>query len=192
MDRVWILRPAASRAATVALALALAACAAHRPASGRESIDLVRQVADAERAFAKTMADRDLAAFSTFIAEEAVFFGKRTLHGKQQIVDGWKSFYQDPVAPFSWTPEQVEVLPSGKLGFSSGPVLDGGGKRIGTFNSVWRRDPDGKWRVVFDKGCPVCDGKACKLHGLGVCNSTIARAVNVTDRTVAKALFRRE
>jgi hypothetical protein len=25
------------------------------------------------------------------------------------------------------------------------------------FQSVWRLDPDGRWRVVFDKGCDVCD-----------------------------------
>jgi len=31
------------------------------------------------------------------------------------------------------------------------------GKRIGTFNSVWRRGPDGSWQVVFDRGCPDCE-----------------------------------
>ena len=35
---------------------------------------LTQQVADTERAFAKTMADRDAKAFATFIAEETVFF----------------------------------------------------------------------------------------------------------------------
>jgi ketosteroid isomerase-like protein len=31
-----------------------------------------------------------------------------------------------------------------------------GGLRVGTFNSVWRLEADGKWRIVFDKGCPPC------------------------------------
>ncbi len=60
-------------------------------------------------------------------------------------------------APFSWQPEVVEVLASGTLALSSGPVWDPTAKRIGTFNSVWRREPGGQWRVVFDKGCPVCE-----------------------------------
>ena len=60
-------------------------------------------------------------------------------------------------APFSWNPEIVEVLESGTMALSSGPVRDPTGRQIGTFNSIWRHDPDGHWRVVFDKGCPVCD-----------------------------------
>jgi ketosteroid isomerase-like protein len=48
----------------------------------------------------------------------------------------------------------VQVLDSGTLAISSGPVKDPAGKAVGTFNSIWRRDKDGQWRVVFDKGCP--------------------------------------
>jgi ketosteroid isomerase-like protein len=51
----------------------------------------------------------------------------------------------------------VEVNQSGTLGLTSGPVKDPSGKQIGVFNSVWRRDASGGWKVVFDKGCPVCN-----------------------------------
>jgi hypothetical protein len=36
-----------------------------------------------------------------------------------------------------------------------GPVTIGG-KVVAHFTSVWRLDPDGAWRIVFDKGEPVC------------------------------------
>ena len=49
---------------------------------------------------------------------------------------------------------EVEVLDSGTLALSTGPVLDPDGRRVGTFSSVWRREADGAWLVVFDKGCP--------------------------------------
>lgn len=55
-------------------------------------------------------------------------------------------------APFSWEPAEGEVLESGTLVLSSGPVRDPEGKRSGTFNSIWRLEADGRWRVVFDKG----------------------------------------
>jgi hypothetical protein len=35
-------------------------------------------------------------------------------------------------------------------------VLDPDGQRVGTFNSTWRLDEDGEWRVVIDVGCPPC------------------------------------
>ena len=119
---------------------------------------LAQQVYDAESAFAHTLAARDSQAFATYVAMNAVFFGRRgTLHGRAAVVAGWRPFFEGRVAPFSWRPEIVEVLQSGTLALSSGPVRDSTGRQIGTFNSIWRRDPDGHWRVVFDKGCPVCD-----------------------------------
>jgi len=127
---------------------------------GSDTAGLARQVRDAESAFAKTMADRDHAAFTTFLAEEAVFFGDTSvLRGKKEVAEGWKRFFEGPEAPFSWEPEQVDVLGSGTLAHSSGPVRDRTGKRVATYNSVWRREADGRWRVVFDKGCPGCDCK---------------------------------
>src|SRR5262249_60393260 len=70
---------------------------------------------------------------------------------------GWQRFYDGADAPFSWEPETTEVLASGTLGLTSGPVRDRQGKRTGTFNSVWRREAGGAWKIVFDKGCPPCE-----------------------------------
>lgn len=73
---------------------------------------------------------------------------------------GWKRYFEKPAAPFSWEPAQVEVLDSGQLALSTGPVRSPDGKIIATFNSIWQRQPSGAWRIVFDKGSEVCgDGK---------------------------------
>jgi ketosteroid isomerase-like protein len=118
--------------------------------------DLARQVREAERAFARSMADRDFAAFSALVADDAVFFGGRgAQRGKAEVLAGWKPFFDQSQAPFSWEPETVEVLPSGGLGLSSGPVKDSSGKQTAVFNSIWRRESDGRWKVIFDKGCQV-------------------------------------
>lgn len=116
------------------------------------------QVRNAEMAFAKTMAARDYAKFASFISEEAIFSSNRgVLRGKEAVVQGWKEYFKGKQAPFSWEPVLVEVLDSGTLALSSGPVRDPEGHETGTFTSIWRREPDGKWRVVFDKGCPPCE-----------------------------------
>ena len=126
--------------------------------SAQSDSNLTEQVRRAERAFAKTMADRDHAAFRSFLADEAIFVGaSRVLRGASEVAAGWKRFYEGAEAPFSWEPDQIQVLDSGTLALSSGPVLNPAGKRIGTFNSVWRREPGGVWKVVIDHGCPPCD-----------------------------------
>ena len=118
----------------------------------------IDQVRAAETAFAKSMADRNLAAFTALLADDAVFFGgKGVMHGRAEVAAEWKRFFDGAAAPFSWAPAEVEVLPSGELGFTSGPVFDPKGNRIGTFNSVWQRQKDGSWKIVFDKGCPPCE-----------------------------------
>ena len=72
-------------------------------------------------------------------------------------MEGWKRFYEQPNAPFSWEPDQVEVLASGEFAHSSGPVRNPEGKVVARFNSVWRQESPGVWRVVFDRGEPVCE-----------------------------------
>jgi ketosteroid isomerase-like protein len=123
------------------------------PAFPQTPAQLADQVRAAETAFADSMARRDFAAFAAMVSDEAVFFGGQgPLRGKQAVLAGWKAFFDAPSAPFAWKSETVEVLASGTLALSSGPVFDPQGKTIGTFNSIWRREPGG-WRVVFDKGC---------------------------------------
>lgn len=140
-----------TRALAAALAFAAAGCAA------LPSADPSREVADTERAFAKTMAERDAQRFASFVSEEAVFMSDGSaLHGKAEVTAHWARFFTKPEAPFSWEPDHVEVLPSGTLAFSSGPVRDASGRAIGRFNSVWRREGAGTWRIVFDKGSDFC------------------------------------
>ena len=117
---------------------------------------IARQVEGAERTFARSMAERDFAAFTALLSEQAVFFdGKAVLRGKAAVAAGWKSYFEGPKAPFSWAPDQVQVLADGTLALSTGPVLDPEGKPIARFNSIWRLEAPGAWRIVFDKGQPA-------------------------------------
>lgn len=143
-----------------ALAFVLLATVAVMPAAaGDDTAALEEQVRATETAFARTMADRDHAAFVSFVAEEAIFSGRSVLRGRQAVADGWKPFFEGPQAPFSWAPERVAVVASGTLALSTGPVFDPGGKRVGTFTSTWRREKDGSWKIVLDSGCPPCEGR---------------------------------
>jgi ketosteroid isomerase-like protein len=141
---------------TLATAIAAAGCTTLPPREAGAAAQPDRLRA-AETAFAATMAARDLAAFATFIADDAVFInGGKPLRGKAAIVEHWRRFYSGPRAPFSWKPEIVEVLGSGRLGYSEGPVADPDGVVVARYASTWRLDAAGEWKVVFDNGSEVC------------------------------------
>jgi ketosteroid isomerase-like protein len=98
-----------------------------------------------------------------YLADDAQFLGRRnTMRGKQEVIAGWSEFFKPAVAPFRWQPERVITNAAGDLGFSSGPVFDEAGVQIGTFTSTWIRQPDGSWKIVFDRGsaCPTAKQSA--------------------------------
>lgn len=134
----------------------LATALASGAAMAQPDLGLLReQVFAAERAFARSMAERDHAAFVAHLSEQAHFYGGgQVLRGKAAVALGWKAYFDGAQAPFSWVPESVEVLPDGTLALSTGPVRNAQGEPVARFNSVWRQEAPGVWRVVFDKGEP--------------------------------------
>src|ERR1041385_8540873 len=114
---------------------------------------------DTEVAFAKAFTDRDQAKFFSFVLDDATFLGGlSTLHGKAEVVARWSRFFKAPAAPFNWTPERVAVNAAGTVGLSSGPVFDPKGTMIGIYGSVWLKQADGSWKILFDGpgGSPAC------------------------------------
>jgi ketosteroid isomerase-like protein len=147
-------RSNAPLAILAALLLAgLAGCATSPRADPLSADEARQQVTEAELGFARSMANRDLAAFGRFIAEDAVFFsGKEPLRGRDAIIRAWTPFFAATEAPFSWAPDKVEISAGGTLGLTSGPVQSSAGTPTGRFTSIWQRQTDGAWRVVFDAG----------------------------------------
>jgi ketosteroid isomerase-like protein len=136
----------------VVAAAVLAVCAA----CVQGSLETRRaEVFAAERAFARSMAERDFAAFGRYVAEDCVFFADVALRGREAVLAAWRPFFDGAQAPFSWEPDQVEVLASGDLALSTGLVRNPAGAVTARFNTIWQRQADGRWLVVFDKGGPA-------------------------------------
>src|ERR1700689_1374911 len=132
---------------------------ANPEAASAATAEAVKQVIATEQAFAKSMAQRDFKAFITFLAPDAVFFsGKSVTHGSAEVAAQWQQYFEGHKAPFAWAPDHVEVLASGKLALSTGPVYDVA-KTVVWFYSIWRPLPDNSGRIVFDKGEAVCEKK---------------------------------
>jgi ketosteroid isomerase-like protein len=142
----------------VRIPAALAALVWVMSANAAESLaELTEQVRATEIAFAKTLADRDVAKFRSMIAPDVIWLADKPLRGPDEVLTRWSKFFEGPTAPFSWAPELVEVQDGGTLALSTGPVLDPSGKRVATFSSIWRREAGGEWKIIFDRGCPACN-----------------------------------
>ena len=121
-------------------------------------MEIEQQVADHERAFAQSMADRDIEAFAGFVSNEGIFLsGPEIWRGREAVVNAWTPYFEGETAPFSWEPETVVVLDSADLALSTGPVYDSEGQKIAIFTTTWRQEQPGVWRVVFDRGNRACE-----------------------------------
>lgn len=143
-----------TRTLAAALLLIVPLCAA---AAAVDVPSLEAELRAAETAFARTMADRDHEAFKAMLADDVIFIDEASrLDGRDAVAAGWAAFFTGDDPLFSWEPEIVAVVSNGDLGLTSGPVFNAAGERVATFNSVWRRGPDG-WRIVLDRGCGWCE-----------------------------------
>ena len=141
---------------TLSLALLFTACTSATVAPRHYDVArATEEVRAAETAFAKAFADRDKDRFFAMVADDANFLGpNRTLHGRSEVMEGWKGLLESPEPNFSWGPEKVEVNGDGTLGLSWGPIKDKEGKHVGNYSSIWQRQNDGTWKVIFDgPGC---------------------------------------
>jgi ketosteroid isomerase-like protein len=120
-------------------------------ASSAFAADAVEEVRNTELAFAKAFADRDAATFFSYVADDATFLAARVnLVGKAEIVKRWSPFFNEKVAPFTWRPERVFVTAGGNIGLSTGPVFDKDGLQAGIYSSVWQKNANGEWKIIFD------------------------------------------
>jgi len=95
-------------------------------------------------------------AFLYYAADSAVISRKgQLLKGKEAISRQYESFPKN--AKLEWAPDFADVSASGDLGYTYGQYTytstDSLGKTTqnkGIFHTVWKRQPDGQWRFVWD------------------------------------------
>ena len=135
------------------------ALATHSVAESQDNARLVEEVRCVELAFAYSVERGDRAAFAGFLANDARFVGAQLLRGPEEILKAWEPFLDTQYPRLVWRPATVEILADGGLALSRGPYLlttrDAEGSLVeqwGYYNSVWRRDGEGRWKIQVDMG----------------------------------------
>ena len=117
---------------------------------------------DLDRAFAARAKEVGTTqAFSEFAAEDAVMYRDRSepFIGREAIE---KVLATDPGSILLWEPITADMASSGDMGYTRGkfdyftaPGEDGKtrmGPFKGYYTSIWKKQPDGSWKWVFDGG----------------------------------------
>lgn len=129
---------------------------------GSKPEDVREAIRQADIAFDRAVADKDIEAFAELVALDAVFYGTGLAEGRDAIVQRWKAYFEpEPQMTLRWSPDSVEASASGDLGYTRGSyemtVRDdaGGVQRLaGSYVTIWRRGEDGRWRAAVDIGTP--------------------------------------
>jgi ketosteroid isomerase-like protein len=127
---------------------------------------------DLEARFARDVLDHGGAAFANWFAPDAVALGNGAAPqmGKVAIVKSATWLAKD--YQLTWTPTDATMGPSGDIGYTwghfEGHSKDANGNPVttsGRYITIWRKQPDGNWKVVLDAGSnePAAAGDCCKV-----------------------------
>jgi uncharacterized protein (TIGR02246 family) len=120
----------------------------------------VDAILKADRDFNQAVANGDLKHFLSFIAEGATFNGgtPSEIRGRDAIAKDWAPFFEKDGPRLTWVPTHGEVLGAGDLGYTVGTseyrTVAAGQTTIrrGQYLTVWRKQTDGVWLIVYDTG----------------------------------------
>ena len=130
------------------------------PSAEELSPPALNEMVETERAFAAMGAEKGVReSFFEFFGEEGVSFNPHPTKFREYAR---KNPLPDPPPPrevkLEWWPVFGDVAESGDLGYNTGPTLvtdltpQNRPSRHGYFFSVWKKQPDGTWRVAVDMG----------------------------------------
>lgn len=129
------------------LALATAGCA--------RSVNVEQERAallEADRQWAQSATDLDL--FMSFWAPEPTAYppGMPAVQGQDAIRKTFGEMASSPGFALSWTASKADVAASGDVGYTTGTyeMTMGGMKDSGKYVTVWRKQPEGTWKVAED------------------------------------------
>ena len=109
-------------------------------------------VIDAEYAFAAAAKPLGVrGAFLKYLSPDSILCSPMPVNGIVSTAAG-----KPNADTLEWYPTHSETAASQDMGYSTGPWIyrtaDGKTEAHGTFLSVWRKQPDGTWRVALDCG----------------------------------------
>lgn len=121
-------------------------------------VESIRELEDKAREAAKA---KDLDQYVSFYADDAVLLWPRApmITGRDAIREFMRVFLSMPDFSLSFETAQVKVSQAGDFAYTYGTnkvtLVDANGKKMkdsGKYLTVYRKQPDGTWKVMADMG----------------------------------------
>jgi ketosteroid isomerase-like protein len=114
----------------------------------------------ADKDFAKAAAARGAEGFLSFFADDAAILPKNgaPITGKDALAKAFHETWAQPGYSLQWTPLKAEMANGNDIGYTFGTyerkrTVDGKPLvETGKYVTIWRRQRDGKWKVIVDMG----------------------------------------
>ena len=127
---------------------------------------------DLEAKFAKATAEGGGKAFATWFAEDGVSMGNGQAPAQGRDAIAKEATWSPKNYQLLWTPTDGVMSPAGDMGYTWGHYegrshdADGNTKvTTGRYLTIWRKAPDGSWKVLLDasQNEPAGAADCCKL-----------------------------
>lgn len=128
----------------------------------QRSQDAAEVLKQADVDFAKATAEKGIEGWVSYFAEDGMqVTPEGNIRGHAAIREYMGPAFANPDFALAWKPTAADISQSGDLGYTTGTYeshgKDAQGKavvRTGRYVTIWKKQPDGKWRVVVDIGNP--------------------------------------
>lgn len=142
-----------------ALGLLLISVGGCAHSSRASRVDLERSLRTSDTSLQEAIASRNLDAIITFYSEDAVLLptAEPMVSGRRAIREEWHHILSIPDMVNKSSLTRVEIAASGDLGYTMGTYVASMRGEDGTlvsepgkWVSIWKRQRDGRWRIVVD------------------------------------------
>ena len=125
-----------------------------------------------EAKFAAATAAGGGKAFASWFADDAVTLSNAKAPVKGRSAIAASANWSPAEYQLTWTPQAAMMAPSGDMGYTwghyEGKSKDAAGNPVtvsGRYMTIWRKEPDGSWKVVLDSSNnePPDAADCCKL-----------------------------
>ncbi len=128
---------------------------------GQENNDEARFLMKLDQDFDKATAEKGVEGWIAYFAPNGSMVGdtSKPVIGPVEIRKTMEPLFSDSTFSLRWKPTKSGILMPGLLGYTVGKYVrlksNKEGKMMkwtGTYSTLWMKQPDGTWKVVFDTG----------------------------------------